>query len=142
MTPSTPIAGPAPGPLAAELNRRLEKAAPEVLAMLSGLGRRLYFPRGILTQSAEAREGAHRSNATIGIATEGGVPMHLPSVAQHLRDIGPADATEMHPIVETADGIVFLVAGGDAGGFSSLISRWGGGSASSRSITKIGATTR
>ncbi len=97
MTPSTPTAGPAPGPLAAELNGRLEKAAPEVLAMLSGLGRRLYFPRGILTQSAEARESAHRSNATIGIATERGVPMHLPSVARHLSDIGPADAFDYAP---------------------------------------------
>ena len=47
--------------------------------MLSALGRRLYYPKGILTQSAEARQKAHRSNATIGIATEGGEPMHLPS---------------------------------------------------------------
>lgn len=97
MTPSTPPEGPAPGPLAADLNRRLEKAAPEVLAMLSALGRRLYFPRGILTQSAEARQDAHRSNATIGIATEGGVPMYLPSLAQHLRDVGPADAFDYAP---------------------------------------------
>ncbi len=56
-------------PLAAELNQRLEAAAPEVLAMLSGLGRRLYFPKGILSQSAEANAKAHRFNATIGIAT-------------------------------------------------------------------------
>ena len=47
-------------PIAKELNERLEKAAPEVLAMLSPLGRRLYFPRGILTQSAEAKEIARR----------------------------------------------------------------------------------
>ena len=49
--------------------------------------------------------------------------------------IEPGDADEMHPVVKTADGIVFLVAGGEAGGFSSLISRWGGGT-SSQSITK------
>ena len=53
-------------PIAKELNDRLAKAAPEVLAMLSPLGRRLYFPRGILTQSAEAKEKGHRFNATIG----------------------------------------------------------------------------
>ena len=50
-------------------------------------------------------------------------------------DTGPGDSANMRPIVKTADGIVFLVAGGEAGGFSSLISRWGGGT-SSRSISK------
>ena len=49
--------------------------------------------------------------------------------------IEAGDAEEMHPIVTATDGIVFLVAGGEAGGFSSLISRWGGGT-SSKSITK------
>ena len=71
-------------PLAQELNQRLETAAPEVLAMLSALGRRLYFPRGILFQSAEAREKAHRFDATIGIATERGEPMHLASLRASL----------------------------------------------------------
>jgi aspartate/methionine/tyrosine aminotransferase len=89
---------PAPtNPLARELNERLEAAAPEVLAMLSGLGRRLYFPKGILSQSAEAKEKAHRFNATIGIATEGGGPMYLPSVAAHLRDVEPAEAFPYAP---------------------------------------------
>jgi aspartate/methionine/tyrosine aminotransferase len=88
---STPPPGPL-NPLAAELNARLEKAAPEVLAMLSALGRRLYYPKGILTQSAEARQKAHRSNATIGIATEAGEPMHLPSIARSLVGIQAADA--------------------------------------------------
>jgi aspartate/methionine/tyrosine aminotransferase len=83
--------------LARELNQRLEAAAPSVLAMLSPLGERLYFPRGILTQSAEAKKGAHQSNATIGIATEGGIPMHLPSIEQHLKGIGPADALDYAP---------------------------------------------
>ena len=56
-------------PLARELNERLAKAAPEVFEMLSALGRRLYFPKGILSQSAEAKQKAKRLNATIGIAT-------------------------------------------------------------------------
>ena len=79
-------------PLARELNAALEEAAPEVLAMLSPLGRRLYFPKGILTQSAEAAARAHRFNATIGIATEGGEAMHLPSVHRQLVDVSPDDA--------------------------------------------------
>ena len=80
------------------LNERLESAAPEVLSMLSALGRRLYFPvGGILAQGAEAREKAHTSNATIGIATEDGGPMVLPSMTRHLVEIDPADAFDYAP---------------------------------------------
>ena len=84
-------------PLAQELNERLAQAAPEVLAMLSPLGRRLYFPKGILSQSAEARQKGKRFNATIGIATEGGVPMHLPSIHRHLQGVAPKDAYDYAP---------------------------------------------
>ncbi|MAE94254.1 MAG: hypothetical protein CL910_06300 [Deltaproteobacteria bacterium] len=79
-------------PLARELNGQLEEAAPEILAMLSALGRRLYFPKGILSQSAEAKAKGHRFNATIGIATEGGEAMHLPSVHRYLHEVAPNDA--------------------------------------------------
>ncbi len=84
-------------PLARELNERLEAAAPEVLAMLSALGRRLYFPKGILFQSAEANARAKHMNATIGIATEGDQPMFLPSLASHLRDLTPAEVFSYAP---------------------------------------------
>jgi aspartate/methionine/tyrosine aminotransferase len=84
-------------PLAQELNERLDRAAPEVGAMLSKLGRRLYFPKGILTQGAEAREKAHRFNATIGIATEGSDPMHLRSIHRHLVGVAPAEAYDYAP---------------------------------------------
>jgi aspartate/methionine/tyrosine aminotransferase len=84
-------------PIAAELNQRLESAAPELLAMLSAYGRRLYFPRGILSQSAEASEKAHRFNATIGIATQAGGPMYLPSIHQRLPDMEPADVYPYAP---------------------------------------------
>ncbi len=84
-------------PLALQLNRELEDTAPEVLAMLSEYGRRLYFPKGILSQSAEAKEKAHRFNATIGIATQGGGPMHLPSVHRQLGEVKAADAYPYAP---------------------------------------------
>jgi aspartate/methionine/tyrosine aminotransferase len=84
-------------PLAKQLNDRLEQAAPAVQAMLSPLGRRLYFPKGILSQTAEARQKAKRFNATIGIATEGGGPMYLPSMQRHLADVSPADAYDYAP---------------------------------------------
>ena len=85
-------------PLARELDERLAKAAPEVRAMLSPFGRRIYFPTGgILAQSAEARKKSKVANVTIGIATEGGVPMFLPSIARQLLEIGPADAFDYAP---------------------------------------------
>src|SRR5215468_9635793 len=84
-------------PLARELNEKLASAAPELLAMLSPLGRRLYFPKGILSQSAEAKQKAHRFNATIGIATERGHAMHLASVQSHLTGISPDDAFTYAP---------------------------------------------
>ncbi len=84
-------------PLARALNERLQAAAPEVFAMLSALGKRLYFPKGILSQGAEAKQKAKRINATIGIATEGGQPMYLPSIHAALGGISPADAYNYAP---------------------------------------------
>src|SRR4030095_12181124 len=77
-------------PLARELNETLVETAPEIHAMLSALGKRLYFPKGILSQSAEAKQKAHRFNATIGIATEKGGPMHLPSLQRYFA-LDPVD---------------------------------------------------
>lgn len=84
-------------PLAQQLNERLEQAAPAVLAMLSPLGKRLYFPKGILSQTAEAKTKAKKFNATIGIATENGGPMYLASMHRHLVDVAPADAYNYAP---------------------------------------------
>ncbi|HEB90201.1 MAG TPA: aminotransferase class I/II-fold pyridoxal phosphate-dependent enzyme [Deltaproteobacteria bacterium] len=84
-------------PIAQALCEKLEEAAPEVLAMLSAYGRRLYFPKGIISQTAEARQKADRFNATIGIATEKGRPMALPSIAAHLGDVPVADAVNYAP---------------------------------------------
>ena len=79
-------------PLATVLNEQLASAAPELLDMLSSLGRRLYYPKGILSQSAEAGARAHTSNATIGIATEKGAPMVLPSIERNLDGVETRDA--------------------------------------------------
>jgi aspartate/methionine/tyrosine aminotransferase len=84
-------------PLAAELNAALDKAAPEVLAMLSARGKRLYFPKGILTQSAEAKAKGKRFNATIGIATEGDEPMNLPSLMASFEGVTPSEALDYAP---------------------------------------------
>ena len=77
-------------PLAEELNSILSNSAASRL--LSEMGRRMYFPKGILTQSAEATERAHRYNATIGMAFESGQPMMLEALRKALPTLSPAEA--------------------------------------------------
>jgi aspartate/methionine/tyrosine aminotransferase len=88
---------PTVNPLAQALNQKLEAASPEIYSMLSGLGKRLYFPKGILTQGAEAKEKGKKINATIGIATEGGAPMYLKSIHAMVSGVSPADAYTYAP---------------------------------------------
>ena len=64
-------------PLAIELNDQIQNTAPSVFALLSELGKRIYLPKGILSQTAEANAKAHRFNATRAIASEDGDLMHL-----------------------------------------------------------------
>ncbi|MBF0303124.1 MAG: aminotransferase class I/II-fold pyridoxal phosphate-dependent enzyme [Desulfamplus sp.] len=76
-------------PLAVELNSVIENINPHILEMLSEMGKKLYFPKGILTQSAEAKQKAHRINATIGIAKQNNKVMALPSVTSLVNGIDP-----------------------------------------------------
>ena len=71
-------------PIAQELNETIKTANPHIYDMLSLKGKNLYFPKGILSQGAEAKEKAFKYNATIGIATEDGVPMHFPSIMSYI----------------------------------------------------------
>ena len=64
-------------PIAIELNAQIQTTAPVVFELLSELGRRIYLPKGILSQTAEANAKAHRFNATRAIALEDGDMMHL-----------------------------------------------------------------
>ena len=89
--------GAAIRPLAAELNETIERENPNIYGMLSELGKRLYFPKGILAQSAEAKQKATRYDATIGIARENGKPMFLPAVMAHLPSLTPAEALTYAP---------------------------------------------
>lgn len=75
--------------IAQELNRQIQQENPHIYELLSDLGRNLYFPKGILTQSAEAKQKAHRFNATIGIATEQDQPMFLPLIQETLANYDP-----------------------------------------------------
>lgn len=51
-----------------------------VFHLLSEFGKKIYFPKGIISQSSEARKKAWKYNATIGMAMENRQPMFLPSV--------------------------------------------------------------
>ncbi|UCH33876.1 MAG: phosphoenolpyruvate carboxykinase (GTP), partial [Armatimonadota bacterium] len=90
-------------PLAAELNEVIERENPQVYAMLSEFGRRIHFPKGILSQSAEAKEKASRFNATIGIARERGAPMFLPSIMESFPGLTPAAALSYAPATGQPD---------------------------------------
>jgi aspartate/methionine/tyrosine aminotransferase len=84
-------------PLAEQLNREIETHGPAVSQMLSRVGRQLFFPKGILSQGAEAKEKAHRINATIGIAKEAGRTMVLDSVMESLSGVRPSESLTYAP---------------------------------------------
>jgi aspartate/methionine/tyrosine aminotransferase len=84
-------------PLASELNQIIEQCNPHILEMLSPVGKSLFFPKGILSQSAEAKEKAHRINATIGIAKESGHTMCFDSILSAISDIPAAESLTYAP---------------------------------------------
>jgi len=89
--------------LAVALNDTIKRENPHVYGALSPLGKKLYFPKGILAQSAEASEKAKRFNATIGIAREAGKPMFLSPVMKQLPGLSPAEALTYAPALGRPD---------------------------------------
>ncbi|HUX41965.1 MAG TPA: aminotransferase class I/II-fold pyridoxal phosphate-dependent enzyme [Rectinemataceae bacterium] len=81
--------------IAEELNQTLDGTA--AFRLLAPLGRRMYMPKGLLTQSAEATERAHRFNATIGMAYADGEPMILDAVRAALPGLTPYEAVAYAP---------------------------------------------
>ncbi len=79
-------------PIAKELNQIIKEANVHIYESLSEVGKNLFFPKGILTQGAEAKEKAYKFNATVGMATEKGRTMFLPSVMSMIRELKPEDA--------------------------------------------------
>ena len=84
-------------PIAEELNRIIKTGNPHLMEMLSAIGEQLFFPKGILTQSAEAKEKAYRFNATAGIAREQGRTMKLNSVMQMIEHLRPSESLTYAP---------------------------------------------
>ena len=69
-------------PLAKELNAILKDTTPG--ALLSDLGNRLYFPKGIIAQSGEAKKLGKTANGTIGMTVIDGTPVTLPSIQENV----------------------------------------------------------
>jgi aspartate/methionine/tyrosine aminotransferase len=82
-------------PIAEDLNQRL---APTVVGRtLSRFGQRIYFPKGIVAQSNEAKKSATTFNATVGVALADGEPMILPTIQDNLPRLSPSEAIDYAP---------------------------------------------
>ena len=84
-------------PIAQELNEIIIKSNPNIYDMLSEVGKNLFFPKGILTQTAEAKEKAYKFNVTIGMAKEKGKTMYLPSIMSMLDGLDPDESITYAP---------------------------------------------
>jgi len=82
-------------PLADELNKILEGTVAGRL--LSNLGRRFYFPKGIVAQAAEAKKSASFANGTIGMAYAGGKPMIFSAIADNMASLAPEESVAYAP---------------------------------------------
>lgn len=81
--------------LAAEINSVLE---PTVAGrLLSRFGKEIFFPKGIVAQSAEAGQRAKRFNATIGLAVEHGVPLLLPCIRNQTPGLSESEMVSYAP---------------------------------------------
>jgi aspartate/methionine/tyrosine aminotransferase len=77
--------------IAKEMNSVLGKKSPVLFSLLSDFGKKIYMPKGIIVQSAEAKSHAYECNATIGIAKEKGGPMYLASVSKFFNGLTPSE---------------------------------------------------
>ena len=81
--------------LAIELNEIISGST--AYELLSDYGKRMYFPKGIVAQSAEAGKKAHKYNATIGMAVSRGQAVELNSLKKLLPELTPAEAVTYAP---------------------------------------------
>ncbi len=86
-----------------ELNQMITSSNPTALELLSAKGKRLFMPKGIVTQSAEAKQKAHKYNATIGMANENGQPMYLKSIYSQINSLSPKEVFPYAPTDGVAD---------------------------------------
>lgn len=76
-------------PLAQELNETLKGSVVE--ALMSDMGKRMYFPNGIISQGGEAAKDAYFANGTIGMAVAEKTPIQLNSYKKIMPDLNPRE---------------------------------------------------
>lgn len=82
-------------PLAQELNDILAETS--IGKMFSDLGKRMYFPKGIIAQSGEAKTYGKVANGTIGTTVINGKTAILPSIQKQLPSLTSAEAVGYAP---------------------------------------------
>ncbi|MBR6913852.1 MAG: aminotransferase class I/II-fold pyridoxal phosphate-dependent enzyme, partial [Treponema sp.] len=87
--------------LSQELNNVL--AGTTAGSLLSDLGTRIYFPKGIIAQSAEAKKLGKTANATIGTALQNGKPIILDSVHKFAPELSAAELVSYAPTAGNPD---------------------------------------
>ena len=85
------------------LNNCIRTATPAVYALLSDLGRRIYLPKSILSQSAEASVKADHFNATRAVATADSQLMHLNVLHRNVSTLTPERVYGYPPILGNAE---------------------------------------
>lgn len=88
-------------PLAQELNDALKGTTPG--GLLSDVGTRLYFPKGIIAQSAEAKKLGKTANGTIGTTVVEGKPIMLPSIKKYVPDLTSSELVGYAPTAGNPD---------------------------------------
>lgn len=88
-------------PLAQELNDALKGTTPGEL--LSDVGTRLYFPKGIIAQSAEAKRLGKTANGTIGTTVVEGKPIMLSSIKKYVPDLTSSELVGYAPTAGNPD---------------------------------------
>ena len=83
--------------IAEELNNILSNTI--IYKLFSELGKNLYFPKGLVTQTEEANEYAHNMNATVGMAFHNKEVMFLPVIKNYIPEI---EAEEIFPYAPPA----------------------------------------
>lgn len=77
--------------IAKENNDLLKEKSNTFYSLLSDFGKNIYMPKGIISQTQEAKKHAKKYDATIGIAKEHGQPMYLESINKYFNDLEPKE---------------------------------------------------
>jgi aspartate/methionine/tyrosine aminotransferase len=88
-------------PLAQELNDILRTTSAG--SLLSDMGVRMYFPKGIIAQSTEAKKAAGKANGTIGMTVINGTPAILPSIQKSAPSFKPGELVAYAPTAGIPD---------------------------------------